>query len=87
MSKVSVKFQMDEDLKNSFDNFCANIGMTMGAAFSVFARQAVRTQRIPFEISADPFYSETNMRRLEKAVNAIRSGEAVLTEHELINAD
>ena len=57
----------------------------MSSAISVFVRQAVRLQKIPFEISADPFYSEANIRRLEKAVSEVRSGKAVLTEHELID--
>ena len=34
-------------------------------------QKAVREQRISFEITADPFYSATNMERLEKAVKDI----------------
>ena len=55
----------------------------MSAAVSVFARQSVRLQKIPFEISADSFYSEANIHRLKKAADDVRSGRAVLTEHEL----
>ena len=40
---------------------------------------------VPSETPEDPFYSEANIRRLEKAVNDVRSGRAVLTEHELID--
>lgn len=36
------------------------------------------------ETSVDPFYSESNMVYLKKVLTAIESGEAVLTEHELI---
>ena len=85
MSEVSVNIMMDKDLRDSFMNLCANIGLSMSSAMSVFARQAVRLLKIPFEISADPFFSEANMRRLEKAANDVRSGRAVLTEHELID--
>ena len=85
MAEVNVNITMDEGLRDSFMNFCANIGLSMSSAVSVFARQAVRLQKIPFEISADPFYSEANIRRLEKAVSEVRSGKAVLTEHELID--
>ncbi len=35
-----------------------------------------REQRIPFEITADPFHSEQNMRYLEKMVSDIRTGQA-----------
>ncbi|MBQ3455156.1 MAG: type II toxin-antitoxin system RelB/DinJ family antitoxin [Synergistaceae bacterium] len=84
MSEVSVNITMDEELRDSFRNFCANIGLSMSAVISRFARQAVNTKMIPIE---DPFYSAENMRRLERAADDIRSGRAVLTEHELIDAD
>ena len=38
-------------------------------------------------LPGDPFYRAVNITRLERVVNAIRSGKAVLTEHELIDAD
>ncbi|WP_270208748.1 hypothetical protein [Parasutterella excrementihominis] len=31
----------------------------MTAAFTIFAKTVTREKRIPFEVSADPFYSET----------------------------
>ena len=84
MPEVRVNIMMDEELCNSFGNFCANIGLSMSAVISRFARQAVNTKMIPIE---DPFYSAENMRRLERAADDIRSRRAVLTEHELIDAD
>ena len=84
MPEVCVNITMDEELRDSFRNLCANIGLSMSAVISRFARQAVNTNAIPSE---DPFYSAANIRRLEKAVNDIRSGRAVLTEHELIDTD
>ena len=44
----------------------------------------IREKRIPFEVSIDPFYSESNMAHLDKVVGDIESGKAVLTEHELV---
>ena len=43
--------------------------------------------RIPFELSAGPFYSESNMRYLTKDIDGIESGERPLIEHEWIEAD
>ena len=40
--------------------------------------------RIPFEVSADPFYSKENMDELERRVANIRTGKSVLKEHDLI---
>ena len=43
-----------------------------------------RERRSPFEVSVDPFYSDTNMAYLKKILSEIDSGRARLAEHELI---
>ena len=40
----------------------------MSAAFTVFAKKVGREKRIPFEVSVDPFYSDSNIRYLENIV-------------------
>ena len=57
----------------------------MTTAFCVFAKAAVRKQKIPFEISVDPFYSESNMAHLRRGIAALNAGKGV--EHELVGAD
>ena len=85
MAQTNVNIRMDEQLKKDFDIFCEDIGMTMTTAICVFAKKAVREQKIPFEITAeDPFYSKTNMEYLEKVIEKIDSGKAKLKEHKLI---
>jgi len=68
MAQTNINIRIDEDLKKQFDKFCSDVGMTMTTAFCIFAKKAVKEQRIPFEISADPFYSTANIERLEKAI-------------------
>lgn len=51
MAQASINIRMDEELKREFNKFCDNIGLSMSAAFCVFARACVRQRRIPFEIS------------------------------------
>lgn len=83
MAQTNVNIRMDKQLKEQFDKFCSDIGMTMTTAFCVFAKKAVREQKIPFEITADePFYSDANIERLEKAVADLKNGKG--TEHEII---
>ena len=50
---------MDSDLKNKFEAFCADMGMTMSTAFNIFAKKSVREYRIPFEIGAENLNAET----------------------------
>jgi DNA-damage-inducible protein J len=64
MATTSVTIRMDEDLKQQAEALFDNLGMNMTTAFTVFAKAAVRSQKIPFEIAADPFYSPANMARL-----------------------
>ena len=59
MAQTSINIRMDEKLKRDFDNTCNDLGLSMTAAFTVFAKTVVRRQRIPFEISKDIPNSET----------------------------
>lgn len=82
MAQTNISIRIDEDLKKQFEKFCSDTGMTMTTAFNIFVKKAVREQRIPFEITADPFYSVANMERLEKAIKDAEKGK--LTVHELV---
>ena len=84
MAQAMVNFRMDEDLKKNMEETCKKMGLTMTAAFTMFATKVTNEQRIPFEIVADPFYSEVNMKRLRESIAAVESGEASLKEHDLI---
>ncbi len=84
MAQVMVNFRMDADLKKSMEQVCSDMGLSMTTAFTIFAKKVSREKRIPFELSADPFYSESNMAYLKKVIDEIESGETVLEEHELI---
>ena len=58
---VNVNFRMDPDLKRNMEEVCAEMGLSMTTAFTIFAKKVSREHRIPFEVSADPFYSESNI--------------------------
>ena len=66
------------------EKICSDMGMSMTTAFTIFAKKVTRERRIPFEISADPFYSENNMKYLEKTIAEIETGKARLSEHALL---
>ena len=59
----------------------------MTTAFCIFAKKTVREQKIPFEISNDAFYSESNIKYLETVIDDIETGRAKLEEHELIEEE
>ena len=83
MAQAMVNFRMDEELKKNMEQTCKEMGITMTAAFTMFATKVSREKRIPFEITADPFYSESNIRYLNSVISDIESGKSKLQEHDL----
>ena len=81
---VNVNFRMDAELKKSMEQACSELGMSMTTAFTIFAKKVSREKRIPFDVCVDPFYSESNMRYLEKMVHDVKSGQEQFYQHELI---
>lgn len=66
MAQTMVNFRMDEKLKEKMEKTCKDMGLSVTAAYTMFATKVTREQRIPFEVTADPFFSEENMDRLRK---------------------
>lgn len=84
---VNVNFRLDEDVKKDMEQACEELGLSMSAAFTIFAKKVGREKRIPFEVSVDPFFSESNIRYLERKKREIDEGRAHIAEHELIEVD
>lgn len=84
MAQTMVNFCMDEDLKKEMEQVCKEMGLSMTTAFTMFATKVSREKRIPFEVSVDSFYSESNMNYLRSIVADIESGKVKLVEHDLI---
>ena len=66
MAQTMVNFRMDEKLKEKMEKTCKDMGLSVTAAYTMVATKVTREQRIPFEVTADPFFSEENMDRLRK---------------------
>lgn len=56
---TNVNFRMDKNLKMQFEKICNDLGLSMSAAFTVFAKTMVRQQRVPFDISLEVPNEET----------------------------
>ena len=82
MTKVPITMRADPAVKAGFEQICAEIGLSVNAALNIFVKKVVREQRIPFELSADPFYSESNMRHLRASIAEAKAGRVM--EHDLI---
>lgn len=59
MAQTNINIRMDENLKKEFDSFCADIGMSMTTAFTIFVKKTLRENKIPFELSIEQPNNET----------------------------
>lgn len=84
---VNVNFRMDAELKKGMEQVCSELGMSMTTAFTIFAKKVNREKRIPFDVSVEPVYSESNIRELKRRMEDIENGTAVLQEHDLIEVE
>lgn len=84
MAQTMVNFRIDEDVKRNMESACKEMGLSLSTAFNIFAIKVGNERRIPFEVAADSFYSESNMSVLKERAANIESGESIPKEHELI---
>ena len=92
MAQTNVNIRIDEGLKREFDELCQDLGLTMTAAFTVFAKTAVRRQRIPFEISRDIPNTETiaaieEVQEMKRNPHLYKSFESVEALFEDLDSD
>ena len=52
VAQTNISIRVDEDVKKDAETLFAKLGLTLSAATNVFYRQAIRTQGIPFSLSA-----------------------------------
>ncbi len=81
---AQVNFRVDDDIKAMAERACEAMGMSMSTALNIFLVKVAKEKRIPFEITAEPFYSESNIKYLNKKMEEYKRGELVYVKHDLI---
>lgn len=56
MAQVMINFRIDEDVKQQLEQVCSDMGLTITAAFKMFAIKVIKEKRIPFDIAVEPTY-------------------------------
>lgn len=79
---ANLNIRVDDTLKQQAERIFSDIGISLSTATTIFLKQVVRCNGIPFELRADPFYSEENQKHLKKAIEDLESGKGQV--HELI---
>lgn len=83
---AQVNFRVDDTVKAKAESACSAMGLTLSSAINIFLTKVANERRIPFEVSADPFYSDENMAELSRRVDDVKAGRN-MHEHELIEVE
>ena len=59
MANVNVTIRMDENMKRQADELFSDFGRSLSGAITVFLKQSLREQAIPFQIGRDMPNRET----------------------------
>ena len=86
LAQTLVNFRIDENTKKEMEQVCNELGMNVTTALNIFIKKMIREKRIPFDVSIDPFYSESNMRALEKSKKELEKGNVVIKTLEELEA-
>ena len=83
MSQISLR--VDDNVKRQAESVCAEIGMPLSTAINIYLKRLGRERRVPFDVSADPFYSDANVAVLRSRINDVNNGDN-LVSYDLIEA-
>ncbi|MCI8961495.1 MAG: type II toxin-antitoxin system RelB/DinJ family antitoxin [Clostridia bacterium] len=86
MAQTLINFRIDETTKKQMEQICNELGITMSTAFNIFAKKVIREKRIPFDVSIDPFYSESNMKAIRESIRQLEEGKIVVKTMEELEA-
>lgn len=82
MAQATLTARIDPIDKKNFEAFCSTVGLTVSSAINLYVKAVLQKQKLPFEISADPFYNEENLNMLRQSIKQAQNGQ--LASHELI---
>lgn len=84
MPQSAMTVRIDSQMKSRFDDLCAKFGMSANTAINVFVNAVVRTQSIPFSISAKmETPGERALKAFQHARQSVNLNEPEMTLEEI----
>jgi addiction module antitoxin, relB/dinJ family len=80
---ASINIRVNDNDKKAVEQILADIGLTLSSATNAFYKQIIMHRGIPFELKADPFFSQENLKRLEKNAEQMKTTGGQI--HEVLN--
>lgn len=86
MAQTTLSVRLDRADKQQFEQFCEATGMNVSTAVTMYIKNVIHNQKLPFEVAApDPFYNPTNLAHLRKSIDQLEKSGG--TPHDLIEVD
>lgn len=82
---ANLNIRVDDTLKQQAELIFSDLGLSLSSATTIFLKQVVRCNGIPFELRADPFYSAENQARLSESKERMEKDGGTI--HDLIEVD
>ncbi len=79
---VVVQARIPADLKRDTEQIFTSMGIDFATGIRMFLAQVRLRNGLPFEVQADPFWSERNQRRLRESIEQGKRGEVV--RHDIV---
>ncbi|MDC2828924.1 type II toxin-antitoxin system RelB/DinJ family antitoxin [Limosilactobacillus mucosae] len=83
-TKVSAR--MDPELKKEAEDILDDMGLNFSVWITLATKALVNERKIPFEVKASPFYSDANIKELEKRYNEYKQHKGI-EKHDLLGED
>ncbi|MDW7655676.1 MAG: type II toxin-antitoxin system RelB/DinJ family antitoxin [Bacillota bacterium] len=78
---TNLNIRLDNELKKEAERLFTDIGLSMTAAITLFLKQSVSNEGIPFEIRRrNGFYNKYNQMILKTSIDQLNNGEAGIHE-------
>ncbi len=83
-TKVSAR--MDPELKKEAEDILDDMGLNFSVWITLATKALVNERKIPFEVKTSPFYSDANIKELEKRYNEYKQHKGI-EKHDLLGED
>lgn len=71
---ANLQIKIDDSLRDDAQFIAGQIGLDVATAVRMFLVQMVKSNGLPFMPIADPFYSVSNQRYLERVTTEMKNG-------------
>ncbi len=80
---ANITIDIDEKLKSQAEDLFSDLGMDLTTAFTIFVKQSIREQGLPFSVCRD--YNDETKRIIEEASSGINLSKSFDTIAELMD--